>query len=406
MGDNMKKLSFGGVIANLLLIPILLLTILLLNASPTFAKSPASWGGVSIDENSISNAPVASSLLSQGPSNPLDVQARKRIREQPFSKLEFIQGRDDNTEGVIITATILRESVQIIQDHNRRDPTFNHTYRVFINLMAFDWDVDGGMGRYIGAVPLVIDYLDVSNAPHSGSTQNKIFQSMYLNNSLGGQLNVFDELYNYSREIKIDGYLDKFPQIKSIKFEPDAKRNFNSSQKDVADWSYMAKQFFEAQLVKYSGSVLVPTMSEERMNMEFRLIFSDKSQAIVLPEPSGEIHVMIEKLVPVEKLDGVQKSLCHISVIRMIVVDELDEQLMSRNFARVDETCFVTHKDNRVDHLQLFKESILSLLRDTARQFGPVIDKKWLKKFGVPANALPKYLNEISDVKNELLQSY
>lgn len=373
--------------------------------TPTFAKSQAAWAGVSIDENSISSAPVAASLLTDLEKKPLDVQARVRIKERPFKNIEFIN-REDNTEGIIVTATILRESLQIVKDNARRTPTYNHTYRVFVNLMAFDWDVDGAMGRYVGSVPIVVDYLDVSDAPHSKTVQEQIFKSMYVDNSLGGGLNVFDEIYNFAKELMVEGYLDKFPQISSVEMKPEALKYFKLDKTKLADWKYMAKQFFEAQLVKYSGSVLVPSMSEERMNLEFRVVFSDKSQAIVLPEPAGELKIFIEELRPINTLDGVQRSVCHISFIRLVVIDELDEELMSRKFARGNETCFVTHKDNKIDDNQLYNESMLVLLKDIARQFGPNVDQGWLTGFGVPANVVPKYVAQISRAKDELLQSY
>ena len=49
-------------------------------------------------------------------------------------------------------------------------------------------------GRYIGSVPLVIDYIDVKTSITSKSEQKQIFKSMYLDNKLEG-LNVFDEIY-------------------------------------------------------------------------------------------------------------------------------------------------------------------------------------------------------------------
>ena len=384
---------------------ILVTSALLIFAPPALAKTQVSWGGVSIDENSIVNAPVAVSLLKQ-PGSPLDVQARKRIRDKSFSKMEFMSKRDDNTEGVIVTATILRESLQIFQDQNRSDVVFNHTYRIFINLMAFDWDVDGEMGRYVGSVPLVIDYLDAASAPHGTAQQQQIFQKMYLENSLGGNLNVFDELYNFSNGMNAEGYLEKYPQITSFDFNPEATQIFNIGAENLNDWSYMAKQFFEAQLVKSSGSVLVPSMSEERANLEFTFLFADKSQRIVLPDPYGEISVVVEQLIPVEELDGVQKSLCHMAVIRVKVTDELDDELMSLNFGRMKKSCFVTHKDNQINHKQKYHETMLILLKDIAKQFGNSVDKSWLAGFGVPSNVIPKYVDGVGKVKTELLQSY
>ena len=94
-----------------------------------------------------------------------------------------------------------------------------------------------------------------------------------------------------------EGYLDKYPQITSFDFKPEAAQLFNIGPDNLDDWSYMAKQFFEAQLVKSSGSVLVPSMSEERANLEFTFLFADKSQRIVLPDPYGEISVVVEQLI-------------------------------------------------------------------------------------------------------------
>ena len=378
---------------------------LIMSGSLALAKTQVSWGGVSIDENSISNAPVAAFLLSDGSGN-IDTEARKRIKERPFAKVDFLNGRDDNTEGVIFTATVLRESLQIFQDQNRSDVVYNHTYRIFINLMAFDWDVDGAMGRYIGSVPLVIDYLDAASSPHTTAQQQRIFQKMYLENSLGGSLNVFDELYNFANGMNAEGYLEKYPQITSFEFKPEAAQIFNIGAENLDDWSYMAKQFFEAQLVKSSGSVLVPSMSEERANLEFTFLFADKSQRIVLPDPYGEISVVVEQLIPVEELDGVQKSLCHMAVIRVKVTDELDDELMSLNFGRMKKSCFVTHKDNQINHKQKYHESMLILLKDIAKQFGNSVDRSWLAGFGVPSNVIPKYVDGVGKVKTELLQSY
>lgn len=383
----------------------LLLFNLLILSSPSFSDSKfeVSWAGVSIDESSIPNAPVAVSLLENLNQKPLDVQARKRIREKPFENISFLMDRDDSTEGVILTAAVLRENLQIMKEHNRLTPVYKHNYRIFINLMAFDWDVDGALGRYIGSVPLVIDYLAVSDAPHTKQEQVNIFKSMYLDNSLEGGLNVFDKLYQYSRNLSVMGDLDKFPQISSVEFTSEAAPQFNL---DINEWSFMAKQFFEAELVKSSKSVLVPSMSEDRMNKEFRLVFADKSQEIIMPEPEGEIKILVEKLIPIKEIDGVQASYCHIAVIRIKIIDELDEEILSKNFARVEDSCFVTHKDNQIDSSQKFNESMLILLRKIAEQFGDNIDQAWLKEIGVEPSVMPEYIRQITLVKEELLQPY
>ena len=103
--------SFGFKLAQVVIFSASLLIIF---GPLALAKTQVSWGGVSIDENSILTAPVAASLLSDG-SGKIDTEARKRIKERPFSKVEFLSGRDDNTEGIIFTATVLRESLQIFR---------------------------------------------------------------------------------------------------------------------------------------------------------------------------------------------------------------------------------------------------------------------------------------------------
>ena len=40
-----------------------------------------------------------------------------------------------------------------------------------------------------------------------------------------------------------EGYLEKYPQITSFEFKPEAAQIFNIGADNLDDWSYMAKQF-------------------------------------------------------------------------------------------------------------------------------------------------------------------
>ena len=392
-----------------------------LQAKPAKA-APAFWGGVSIEESSISLAPVAVALMS-GANGELDIQARLRIRDKPYKNLEFIVDSrisSQTVQAVIVTASVARESLEVFQDLQASTPTYYHTYRVFLNLMAFDWDGVGQMGRYIASVPLVMDYLDAKDRPASKEEQKATFAAMYLNNSLSG-LNVFDELYKASSHLDIDGYSEKFPQVAQFIFDPDALALLGDEFDPVSS-AHMLRQFFEAQLAKSSGAVLVPAMSEKRANQEFKFVFSDRSQNIVFPDPLGQIVVKIDRLIPFSKTNNVQKTLCFSSVLKVFVYDEFiafsddpgklptlaedEKPMMQRKFARTGDSCFVTHKDNSVNQNRYFMKSILMLLKDTAAQFGDQVDSGWLKNMGVPSEMISLYQKEISEVKEELLVSY
>ena len=149
--------------------------------------------------------------------------------------------------------------------------------------MAFDFDDSGMKGRYIGSVPLVIDYIDVKTSITSKSEQKQIFKSMYLDNKL--EVSVFDEIYKVANSLDVNGFPEKFAQVSEVSMSPEVAALVVSIRKcRVASKS---QAVFE-QLVKYSGSVLVHTMPEERMNREFKFVFSDRSSSIVMPEPSGQ----------------------------------------------------------------------------------------------------------------------
>tara|TARA_A100001037_G_scaffold303703_1_gene338413 strand:- start:105 stop:1319 length:1215 start_codon:yes stop_codon:yes gene_type:complete len=380
-------------------------SVLCLHVSLAEAKSQAVWGGVSIEKSAIPSAPVAADLLS-GADGRLDIEARRRIREKPFKNIEFISRvTGKQQEAVIVTASIARESLEIFKDLQASTPTYYHTYRIFLNLMAFDWDDTGGQkGRYIASVPFVIDFLDAKGAPASKEEKRATFTSMYLDNNLSG-INVFDELYKASSHLVIDGDSEKFPQIAKFVFNAEVLETLGGEDA-FASSSHILRQFFEAQVVKASGAVLVPAMDTKRANQEFKFVFSDRSQAIVLPEPLGEIVVKIERIIPFTKVVDVQKTLCFGAVIKIFVYDELGDILMERKFARTSDACFVTHKDNIVNPIRYFVKNLLLLLKKTADQFGGSVDRAWLEKMGVPSEMIPLYGDEIKTVKRELLKDF
>ena len=125
-----------------------------------------------------------------------------------------------------------------------------------------------------------------------------------------------------------------------------------------------------------------------------------------MPEPSGQINVIIEKLIPQQRVKGIQKTLCHGVVIKVQALDELDDEIMSRRFARVKKSCFVTHVDNVVDESAYFRKSILTLLKKIAGQFGENVDGEWLQSFGVPSDVVAKYKKQIAKTKGELLPAF
>jgi len=367
------------------------------------------WGGVSVADDAIPFTPVGVMLLSDG-SGAIDSAADARIAQKKFSNLNILRrATAEQMEGVVLTASLARESIEISKDVTGlavtgSTPRFMHVYRVFINLMAFDFDDSGMKGRYIGSVPLIVDYIDVKTTVTSKSEQEQIFKSMYLDNKLEG-LNVFDEIYKAANSLDVNGFPEKFAQVSEVSMSPEVAALIEP-QSGNAEWHPRARQFFEAQLVKYSGSVLVPAMPEERMNREFKFVFSDRSSSIVMPDPSGQITVIIEKLIPRQKVNGIQKTLCHGVVIKVQALDELDDEIMSRRFARMKKSCFVTHVDNTVDDEVYFRKSVLTLLKAIAGQFGEKVDSDWLQSFGVPSDVVATYKKQIAKTKDELLPAF
>ena len=122
-----------------------------------------------------------------------------------------------------------------------------------------------------------------------------------------------------------------------------------------------------------------------------------------MPDPSGQINLTIEKLIPQQAVNGLQKTLCHGVVIKITALDELDDEIMDRRFARIKKSCFVTHVDNVVDEAMYFRKSALTLLKAIAGQFGEKVDGEWLQSFGVPSDVVAKYKKQIAQTKNELL---
>jgi hypothetical protein len=368
------------------------------------AETDVIWGGVSVADDAIPFTPVGMMLLSDV-SGAIDSAANARIAQKKFSNLNVLRrATSEQIEGVILTASLARESLEISKDVTGSTPRFYHVYRVFINLMAFDYDDAGMKGRYIGSVPLVVDYIDVKTSQASKTEQEQIFKSMYLDNRLEG-LNVFDEIYKAANSLDVNGFPEKFAQVSEVSMSPEVAARIEPRSGN-AEWHPRARQFFEAQLIKYSGSVLVPAMPEERMNREFKFVFSDRSRSITMPEPSGQINVIIEKLIPHQAVNGVQKTLCHGVVIKIQALDELDEEIMDRRFARVKKSCFVTHVDNVVDEPTYFRKSVLTLLKTIAGQFGEKVDVEWLQSFGVPSDVVAKYKKQIAQTKGQLLPAF
>ena len=87
-------------------------------------------------------------------------------------------------------------------------------------------------------------------------------------------------------------------------------------------------------------------------------------------------------------------------------MDELDEEIMDRRFARVKKSCFVTHVDNVADEPTYFRKSVLTLLKEIAGQFGEKVDGEWLQSFGVPSDVVAKYKKQIAKTKGELLPAF
>ncbi len=342
----------------------------------------ANWGGVAISaQGALDDAsfPFIRKIFGCDPCAHGNVNefARNSLVGKPYDHFEL-----SNTlvsvrqiEGVILSAIINRESVAIYKETSGDRVSYLHLYRFFVNLVAFEFKQ--GEARYVSSRPIVVQYTDYLDHPATPEEQFNVAYSLYSDNSRG--INIFDELYKAGKTMKVDVFSEKYARIMPVALSDEVKSVMKLEGQALEDWRYQIGQIFEASLIKQSGGVLIPAASEDATKADFSANFSNAAFKIRLPEPTYKINLDVKRFVPVENINGAQKTVCFIVGVQLTVDGPFD-QLMNGKFIRKQDSCGVISVKDEIDPALRFPGSLFSLLNGISKQFRAEVDKEFMSK--------------------------
>jgi len=376
------------------IILVLVFLIGLLPAGNAQADKKVYWGGVGFVswEDRKERYPYSSQLLCRKgncPSGNIDLMARKFFENKTFKNFKFSNETisSQEIEGIIMAPMIVRETIDIGEDITEGKTSFIHTYRIFANLMFFEF----GTGRFIAAQPVVIQYLDVFDHPATKEKNSQIISDLLGNETR--KVNVFKSLYEKSQNINPHIFAEKFVQITDVKLG-DSVKNIIAKKFKPGPWKTQIGQIFEANLIAQTGAPLIPSMDQERLQGELMTTFRDASFKIVLPdEPAYRISLDINKFKLFEKLSPPSKTVCYAVSINLKIESLLGE-ILNLPFRRTQSSCSVVAASKILDPTFYFPGSLLSLLNQVSKQFGANPDKGFLKE------ASPKDSKALKKIKN------
>ena len=349
--------------------------------SHSIAASTANWGGValSIQETTDDGSfPFARKMLACDPCahGNINEYARNKLVGKPYNNFELSTAMVGvrQIEGVILSAIINRESVQIYKETSGDRISYLHLYRFFVNLVAFEFKQ--GEARYVSSRPVVVQYTDYLDHPATPEEQFEVAYNLYANDTRG--INIFDELYKAGKSMKVDVFSEKYARVMPVILSDEVKSVMKLEELALDDWRYQIGQIFEASLIKHSGGVLIPAASEDSTKADFSANFSNASFKIRLPEPTYTINLDVKRFVPVESINGAQKTVCFIVGLQLTVDGPL-EQLMDGKFIRKQDSCGVISVKDEVDPALRFPGSLFSLLNGISKQFGNDVDQNFIK---------------------------
>jgi len=366
-------------------------------ASQSHAQT-AYWGGVSFTSFAETKAeqrerfPFASNMFRCDPCafGNINTIARERLAENPYDNidvsLDAVGSRQ--LEGLILTPLIARESVIIAEDIDP-DGTVNYEYamRFFINLMLFEFKQ--GEGRFSGSFPFIFKHVETSKTPLSQDQLMNIAAELYGSNTKG--MNIFDELYKQAKsKLTFKGFSSKYPQITEISLS-DEVAGVMGAHVDLDAFAAQTGQIFEANLVKQSGGMLIPTLGDNNNN-EMEAVFQDAARRIQLPEPAASILLDVNRFVYWEKVKGAQKTVCFIVLVNVKVNTTFDT-IMDTSFVRKKESCGVIRTVEKLTPHFQFPEQLYSLLYPISQQFDGSVDAAFL------STAAPKHPQAADQIK-------
>jgi hypothetical protein len=342
-----------------------------LNATASISEN-IYWGGVGFSgtwSDRAKNYPVTSRLLCLAsrpcPKNNLDAAARKLFVKQKFDKfaLKLKKVEKNDIEAKIAVITISSEELGVKEDVQQSKNKYEHTYRVFGNLLIYKSDT----GKIVRSIPLIIRHSFYLSAPKRLNELAAEISPIFFDQSLG--INFFTALYNKVRGLDVAVEPKKQTQISEFKFADEAFKQFVGKSRRASEAKF--SQFLEGQLVSDTNGYLIPTAAGESVIAgKIKATFEEGERELTLAEAAFKIAVNLRLAKKFEFVRGSQKTTCHAIALTLMVSDEI-EKIAEINFSNYPSVCMVSALDQKFDPGFYFTISTYSLLQQMSRQFGP-----------------------------------
>lgn len=343
------------------------------------------WGGVSLasyaetPEEQLKAMPVIGSLLmcSKSPEGcggvDVNAVAKDAIAKAKFKDFTVAIGTvsTNQLQGFIITPVITNESV--VEAFEGKSFGYSYTHRIFGNLMIMQFLP--GEVKYVAAYPFILKRFDIQLQKLSKAQQNKVFLDLYLGGNLGA--NYFQELYKSASErLSLNEREHNYVQINDVKLSPDVEKVLTKTY-GAKSWKQQIANFFEANLAIETNSPILPSSVGQQTTKQMLVVFRDASAKLTIPPAGYTVGIGVNRFLRHEAKDG--KVVCFMVAANVTVTDPYGDQIADLKFARRQDSCGVTLPGTVRPDTMYFPESMFSLLNGVAKQFGGVVDSKFIK---------------------------
>lgn len=340
----------------------ILLVLVIIVASSSFASEVVYWGDVSFSdyENRDENAPFGSALFCVN--CPLVRKAREKLEVAQFSNFEIsFNNIQRELEGSIATVVINRETYNSVEDSISGRPSYFSTFRIYGTLLIFEF----GNNRYINSHPFVYQYTNNSESDLDNSDISRIFTDLYLTNE---SHNFFATLYSNASEITLVSNESKLIRVRNIYVSDKVKSDPAFLTFDNY-WSAMASRQFESYLVESTGTAFVPFVESDQDLNYLVATFADGSKRIELPkEVAFNVSLYIDALGKVDTVVGNQRTLCY-GVMSRLEIEGILSVLLNESLKRTTASCNNVDARKEFNDLYYFDQSIAVLMREIAVAF-------------------------------------
>lgn len=383
-----------------------LLTILFLFTFKSYATE-VTWAGVAFvsDQNPAKLYPN----LSQIGYKKLNAWAFKSLKKngkiREFNNFKIRADKDGNpiyvgineSQGVLMSVIFFADDTffgKNISALGRK--SYDNSFQIYGALVFFEFET----GSYINSVPFILDRtFGESDIPSNIETIDK-FANM-LNSDNDG--NFFDQLFERSRNVKLNALPEKFAKFGEVKFGKTVK-DFFARTNEIDAWKLRINKQYENLFSLNTQIPMVPSGPNSEIDA-FKVVFNNAAQTIELPKPffvfNADVKVF-KKIVKPNK-ENTFKTVCHFVGLRLYFKiqedDGPDDIIMNIPFVRTNDSCGNIGINNVVNSDYYFPMNMLALISNSAKQFKS-IDNNYLKKVVMGKN-ISEAINEINEVKAE-----